>query len=385
MDAKTKLQRARIALLLDEPFFGTLLLNLRPVQSDTVTKTMATDGQSLFWNKAQVEQWSESEIKTVLAHEALHCALLHQVRRGDRDGKQWNVACDHAVNLALEQCNVDARAKGRPAPFVWPVSTPPVMDSRFAGMGAEEIYGALGQREQDGQGQGQGQPGPGDGDGMGDVLDTPGAGDETEQGAQEAAWKQATVQAATAAKGRGSMPASMARLVEELIDPKPKWQELLRRFVSDRANDDYSWTRPNARYLGTGFVLPSLYNQRLGVLGIIRDTSGSVQDWQGAILSELAGIISETRPSRVVVIDADADVQRVLELDATDLLPTDALGGGGTDFRPALDRIAEFNPACVVYLTDLDGTFPAAEPAFPVLWATNNTYCKAPWGDTVAI
>lgn len=387
MKPKDKMQRARISLLLDEPFFGALLLGLTPREDKAGdhTKTMGTDGVSLYWHTAQIDNWTEPEIKTVLAHEAMHCALLHPLRRGDRDMGQWNVACDHAVNLVLEACNEEAKSKGRPAPFAWPKNPTPLMDKRHAGKSAEEIYCDAQQQPQgqDGNGQGKGQ-GQDNEPGMGDVLDAP-APDPASKGALEATWKQQTVQAAQGAKGRGSIPAAMVKLVDELLNPKASWQELLRRFIRDNAQDDYSWTRPNSRYASTGFILPSLHSQRLGTIAIVRDTSGSTQDWQGEILAELAGIISEARPSKVIVIDADADVQRVLELDPSDTLPADALGGGGTDFAPALSKLEEFDPLCAVYLTDLDGNMPSAMPNFPVLWATNSRERQVPFGEIVEV
>jgi predicted metal-dependent peptidase len=79
----------------------------------------------------------------------------------------------------------------------------------------------------------------------------------------------------------------------------------------------------------------------------------------------------------------------------------DAKGGGGTDFRPVFDIIEdprkakehemeEFDepPVCVVYLTDLDGSFPAEEPEYPVLWCVPpgvNASRKVPFGEIVAV
>lgn len=380
MNAKTKMQRARISLLLDEPFFGSLLLGLTSIEDrkGDHTKTMATDGVSLWWNTAQIDKWSEPEIKTVLAHEAMHCALLHPLRRGQRQMSGWNSACDHATNLVLEQCNEEARSKNLPPPFAWPSDVSPLMDKSHTGKSAEEIYSDA-QESPQGNGDGDGSMG----DGMGDVLDAP-TPDPSAKDTLEAAWKQATVQAAQAAKGRGNIPACMAKLVEDLLNPKASWQEILRRFIRDNAQDDYSWTKPNSRYSSTGFILPSLHSQRLGTIAIIRDTSGSTQDWQAEILAELSGIISEARPSKVIVIDADADVQRVLELDPSDPLPTDSVGGGGTDFVPAIAKAEEFNPLCAIYLTDLDGNF-GLEPSFPVLWATNAREKRVPFGEIVEV
>lgn len=44
-------------------------------------------------------------------------------------------------------------------------------------------------------------------------------------------------------------------------------------------------------------------------------------------------------------------------------------GGGGTDFRPLFDRLAEESepPAGVVYRTDLAGSFPDEPPQYPVI------------------
>jgi predicted metal-dependent peptidase len=59
-------------------------------------------------------------------------------------------------------------------------------------------------------------------------------------------------------------------------------------------------------------------------------------------------------------------------------------GGGGTDFRPVFDRIAEEPepPNALVYLTDLYGSFPDQAPAYPVIWAANNDQ-TGPFGETV--
>ena len=88
----------------------------------------------------------------------------------------------------------------------------------------------------------------------------------------------------------------------------------------------------------------------------------------------------------------------------TNAVTIDAKGGGGTDFRPVFDLIDNPNsqlstlnsqlsdpdepPVCVVYLTDLDGSFPAKEPEYPVLWCVPpgvNANRKIPFGEIVAV
>src|SRR6201985_1549474 len=95
-----RIQKARTALLLDHPFFGTLLFRLGAKPSRMVA-TMATDGISLFYNLEFVETLNAAELAGVLAHEVMHPALQHHTRRGDRNPARWNMACDYAINPML--------------------------------------------------------------------------------------------------------------------------------------------------------------------------------------------------------------------------------------------------------------------------------------------
>ena len=124
-----RIQKARTALLLDHPFFGSLLFRLKGRESRSV-KTMATDGVSLYYNPEFVDTLNAATLAGTLAHEVMHPALHHHVRRSGRDPKRWNVACDFAINPLL----VDAG-----------LSLPEgvLLDNHFRGMSAEQIYNLL--------------------------------------------------------------------------------------------------------------------------------------------------------------------------------------------------------------------------------------------------
>ena len=396
MNAQTKIQKARVALVLDEPFFGALLLGLKHVEDKAGqhTKTMATDGISLYWHTSFVESLPIRELVTVLAHEALHAALLHPLRRGAREHRLFNQACDHAVNLHLDDCNSQAKSKGKAEPFPWPKLEGILKDQRFAGLSAEEIYGQLANEKSQGEDQpdqgnqnGQNSPGNGpasDDQGMGGVLDAP--GDEAQRQEQEAQWKVGLAQAAQAGKMAGNLPAGIARLVQETLNPPARWQDILRQFIREIAKDDYAWNKPNARYLHTGFILPSLHSQRLGRIVVAIDTSGSIDaDLLDAFLGEVEGIMHEARPQTVTLIDCDTTINSQKDYESTDQLPRDFSGGGGTDFRPVFEAIESDPPVCLIYFTDLEGKFPKEQPAFPVLWAVYNNDKKAPFGETIKL
>jgi predicted metal-dependent peptidase len=71
LSSVVRIQKARTTLLLDHPFFGTLLFRLG-ARSSTSIATMATDGVSLYFNPEFVETLSSAELIGTLAHETMH-------------------------------------------------------------------------------------------------------------------------------------------------------------------------------------------------------------------------------------------------------------------------------------------------------------------------
>jgi predicted metal-dependent peptidase len=84
------------------------------------------------------------------------------------------------------------------------------------------------------------------------------------------------------------------------------------------------------------------------------------------------------------VIYCDCSVQGVEEFRTGERVKLNPRGHGGTDFRPVFGWIADhrLDPACLVYLTDLNcSRFPQA-PDYPVLWVTESQR-RAPFGETI--
>ena len=83
----------------------------------------------------------------------------------------------------------------------------------------------------------------------------------------------------------------------------------------------------------------------------------------------------------------DASINVVHELhDAVDLTSIKLVGGGGTDFRPVFNWIAEQGaPDALVYLTDGLGCFPDRAPNYPVIWGSIYEPAVYPFGDVVQV
>jgi predicted metal-dependent peptidase len=73
--------------------------------------------------------------------------------------------------------------------------------------------------------------------------------------------------------------------------------------------------------------------------------------------------------------------------DSQDIATLKPHGGGGTDFRPVFDWIADqpYQPDALVYLTDGLGAFPQSAPPYPTIWGAIYKGVKYPFGDVVEI
>jgi predicted metal-dependent peptidase len=387
-----RIQKARTALLLDHPFFGSLLYRLKDRESLAV-KTMATDGVSLLWNPEFVESLTAATLAGTLAHEVMHPALHHHLRRSGRDPKRWNIACDYAINPLLADAGLS-------------LPEGVLIDNRFRGMSAEQIYNLLEPEEdphtmsedqQQGGASSGSNSGPEGSDskdpsapetegGIGQVLDAPSESDDSptvEEQARE--WKIAVKVAMTVAQQAGKVPAGLDRTMEGAAQAAVDWRELLRRLWSATTAADYSWMRPNRRHLWRGLYLPGVVKEGLGEIVIAVDCSGSVSRRQLRLFeSEARSILEGQRPERVYVLYFDATVQKVEVYEAGQPLSLNPVGGGGTDFAPCFEWVEErgIMPQAVVFLTDLYGSFPPSAPPYPVLWASTGSR-QAPFGEVI--
>ncbi|MFL9912566.1 vWA domain-containing protein [Paraburkholderia sp. RL17-337-BIB-A] len=405
--------KQRTELVLSQPFFGSLALRLKMVE-DRSTKECWVDGESLGYNPEYVDKLSDLELRGVLALKVMQVANGHCWRQGAREAGRWSDSSQYAITPIL-----------RSSDFVLPRGA--LNDARFAGKSVEEIYGALTQEakqkqpkpdqqpksdqqskpqqqpEPDGQSSGPdgkgGAPQPQAGDGQGDPEPSAGSScgevrqySGTDKPVKEAEWKVAVVQAAKAAQMRGKLPGDLQAMAGEAVRPVVDWRAVLHRFAQQSSPTDYSFATPNRRYLHLGFYLPSLHTPAVGDAVFVRDSSGSVFDeTQAQFDAEILSVFHTLKPARLIVMDCDTRVTQVQVFergDSPEIKPV--RGGGGTAFTDPFNRVAAdgLNPAFLVYLTDMDGSFPASSPLYPVLWASTTPLTRArraPFGETVEV
>jgi predicted metal-dependent peptidase len=132
-----------------------------------------------------------------------------------------------------------------------------------------------------------------------------------------------------------------------------------------------------------------LRSNELPHLVITLDTSGSIdQEQLDQFAAEVSAILELMENSEITVIYCDSRLRGTPETFTKSDLPLtlNALGGGGTDFRPPFQYVADqdMTPAALIYLTDLDCDDFPQEPDYPVLWIKTGTYGRpAPFGEVI--
>ena len=370
MNAEQKIVKARVQLLLHQPFFGTLTMSLVPISKPEVG-TAAVDGVHVFYNPAWIQELSLEEVEFVLGHEVLHCVLNHLKRQEGRNQNKWNIACDYATNLILVSASVGKMPKGC------------LYDERFSKMSAEKIYVLL--------------PENPEGKTMDSHLiggfDTGNEKQEestsSEKGLEDR-WKGALANAKNLldAQEYGKLPAELRRYIDELLNPKLKWNEVLRRFVEKVVPCDYQWVPPSRRYLHQGLILPSTVKEGM-TLVIAIDTSGSISKKElDQFVSEVMTILGTVKAD-VYIISCDAKIHSVQFFPMgtpVNFKDIELRGGGGTSFIPPFRYVIEkgVTPSVFIYITDGYGDYPDFVPPFPVIWVlTKESRKQPPFGEVV--
>lgn len=299
--------------------------------------------------------------------------LGHPWRRDARAMKNWNIACDKTINTELQD-----------AGFILPEDAY-YSEGEEIGKSSEWIFARMREDEKpepEEDGEGKGTPDP-----LGELRDAPnGLDDKGDPSPTEQEWKERVIGAMSQAKLAGKLPGGMVRALQQALKPRLDIRSLLLRFFSERAMADYSWSKPNTRYIAQGLYLPSLESHSLGNVAIMVDTSGSIDetslDYARGIVES---VIEECNPSSVTVYYADAAVCGVERFEQGEPLKWEPIGGGGTNFIPVLERIQKDDEAvCALCITDLDGTFPKESPSIPVVWLAT-TERIAPFGETITL
>lgn len=221
---------------------------------------------------------------------------------------------------------------------------------------------------------------------------------DDDMGSQRDVWMNRMVEATDiiasmpeGSKSRGTVPAGVERIINELKNPILDWRTILNDFVQEDICD-YSFSPPDKRMEDSPFFLPDFNEKDESAKNLLFmiDTSGSMSnDAITDCYSEIYGAIQQFNgklTGKLGFFDAVV-VEPVPFEDEDEFKIIRPKGGGGTSFHIIFDYVREKMqddpPVSIIILTDGYAPYPdeAAAMDIPVLWIINNKDAQAPsWG-----
>lgn len=179
MTIEQKMTRGYLVIKNIRSFYYAVLQTIKRKESVEVP-TMAVSLDTMYYNASFVDKLMLPELIFVELHEVCHIMMRHSYRRGNREPKLWNIACDLYINKMLcDEFGINdksdvAMVKGDPYSVGIKFAEGGLYDGRidintdtpesiYAEMDkeTEENKQTMNQSGQQGQGQGQGQQGQG--------------------------------------------------------------------------------------------------------------------------------------------------------------------------------------------------------------------------------
>jgi predicted metal-dependent peptidase len=383
-----KIVTARIALLLKKPFFGNMATRLKLIEKPEIG-TAATDGRHLWYAPEFIERLNPKQTEFLLAHEVLHVAFEHMLRRGDRDPQAWNVACDYAINQILVDEGIGETPTGNDAPL---------LDEQYRGLSSEQIFDQL----SDYQKQlktldvhidlDKGEIKVPNKDGGTTSVPIPKMTD-AEKNALKDEIKNSLLQSAKAAQasGAGNVPKGLERLINDITSPKLDWRSMLRQTIRSQIKNNYTWMRPSRKMYSTNAVLPGLDVQNELDICVSIDTSGSISEKMlQDFLGEINGIAEEFDDYKIKIWCFDTEVhspETFETWDGKEIVNYKPAGYGGTDIGVNWRWMQEndVKPQLLVCFTDGETWDQWGDSDYcETLWVIHtNDRVKPPFGQTV--
>lgn len=341
-----QLTRARIFMLLKQPFWGTLAtrLILKDVTDEDWCPTAATDGRYLYYNRNFIAKLNKAETVFLVAHEVAHCVYDHMSRRGSRSPKLWNVAADFVINYELFEHKVgalpDAKRTGITVCF----------DHKYAGMFTEEVYELLKNDPESAAKFAEFDIHIEPGDGKGVPMT------EEEQRNLSDEISAAVLQASKV--DTGNTPLGVKRFLKDLTEPQMDWREILNLKLQSMIRNDFTWSRCSRKSQASGIYLPGMKEDFKLSVAIAIDSSGSISDKMiQDFLGEVRGIMEQFADFEIRLWCSDTEVyneQIFTPENLDDIFSYQIMGRGGNNFNCNWDymKANDIMPERFLHFTD---------------------------------
>ena len=359
-----KIERCYKKMLIEKPFYGLFLLGLSKVidrSVDTACVRKRGINCELVINPDYWDSQDDTQQFNLLCHETLHIIFQHMFLWDSFPNKEvLGLATDCEVNSYLN--NLD---NSWVVPSIW--NLPLKQGTKFY---YEEILKQAPPQQQQQSGEGDSGDSQGNNDGIPQTKDDHSqwgkdfheCSDAEKQLIQNQINNQIKTAAEQTIKMRGTIPAELQEIVNELLKPKPRifdWKAYFRRMLGSIYDINIKKTRrkESVRFPKSAGIK---HKKKVSILVAV-DTSGSVSN------EELEDFFSEIiyiykAGARITILECDARISANYEY--TGKWNGKVHGRGGTDFQPVIDyyRNNKKDYAALVYFTDGECSIPENVP-----------------------
>lgn len=368
--------KAKVFIGSSSAFLGSIMCSLNFSWDETIP-TACTNGLNLKFNPNFFLSIPPDTRKTVLLHELWHVAKMHSIRRGDRDPKVWNEACDIRINNDLERegqsfIAVEKCWKDQSVDSYGILCEEQIYDLLIQGKIPKPIHGSWG-----------------DDSGEGDIEESTEMTNSIKQQVINAVAQ--AMQQATLAGQASTIPGCIKSTIDSFLAPVIPWTSQLYEFFTELEEENYSYKHVSRRYLPLDMVMPGKYRDesKLADLVYFIDVSGSITDAQVLRCnSEIKYIQQEIKPGKLTIVQFDTEIQDIRVFNEDDpFTKIEIIGRGGTCLRCVKRYIDKHNPTAVVIFSDLECD-PMVRPKndIPIIWVVLSNYgFKPTFGKVIKI
>jgi len=363
-EAKEILKIIKITMMMrkDTTFYTSILFSLKQF-INFECDTAATDGKRLYINPLFFNDIDTEERIGLLAHEVMHVGFDHMHRCGNRNPKIWNFAADYVINNLLIKAGYSLPAGG-------------LYDKKYDGKTVEEVYDIIYKKGKEAL---QKLIASTSGTWNGNDIQYPQDAKKGKEVKEEEVTRiimQAQEAARSAGNPPGSYPGEVDIELKKIINPPLPWNVILQNFMTEYSKDDYSFRRPNRRFLPDHY-LPTAHSEAIANIAFAVDGSSSVTDEQFLIfIQKIDEVMRIMSPKKVSVICFNTKLTGPAQELSGDENPFRKLkfkARGGTAINPVHEWVAEHKPTMMIIFTD--GQFrqtPPIDKSVPLFWIIND-------------
>lgn len=379
---QTQFEAIIIRLLKTNPYYGHFLMEMRKVYTNNLGAKAAvgySNNKLNFYISPTFFESSDEEQIGIVKHECLHVINKHLTRHDmskhkKSENRNANIAADLAINQYIDVLHKSPYVNL--TDFTNEVRKTLGQDFEVEAKQTFEYYYDIIQKVVENGG----------GQGFGDIEDIDDHSkfneDDINPDMLDEIIKK-SVQKAASKCSPNSMDPFLRNMIEQMSISKVSWKKELRSFVTKSIQYVKQHTRKRLHRVHKELVAGRRKEYK-AKLGIIVDTSGSINDEVFSLFMNEINKIEETKKFDIFVGCCDTQFHGFDNFKKGAKI--EFRGGGGTNYQPGLDACVNEDMDLIVYFGDMEHFDSITKPSIPVCWAiVGNSTPKCDFGKKVFI